>query len=175
MSRLLIVVDYQKDFVDGALGFPGAVALEGSILRKIEAYRRAGDTVAFTFDTHGEDYLSTQEGRRLPIPHTLRGTPGWELYGKVKQAWQEGDPCFYKPAFGSAELFDYLRAHPFDSIELAGVVSSICVISNAVLAKAAQPETPVTVDAACVAGADSHLHEAALDVMQGLQIAVTGR
>lgn len=173
--KLLIVVDYQKDFVDGALGFPGAVALEQPILDKIAAYRQAGDTVAFTFDTHGEDYLSTQEGQHLPVPHTLRGTDGWELYGKVADAIRPQDPCFHKPAFGAAELFDYLRQHTFDRIELVGVVSSICVISNAILAKTAQPETPVVVDALCTAGADEHLHNAALDVMAGVQIQVVNR
>ncbi len=175
MSRLLIVVDYQKDFVDGSLGFPAAVALEEGILQKIAAYRQSGDTVAFTFDTHGEDYLQTQEGRQLPIPHTLQNTDGWQLYGRVAEAIRPDDPVFHKPAFGSAALFDYLRQTPFESIELVGVVSSICVISNAILAKTAQPETPVRVDASCTAGADTHLHDAALDVMAGLQIAVTGR
>lgn len=175
MNNLLIVVDYQKDFVDGSLGFPEAAAMQPALLQKIAAYRAAGDTVAFTFDTHGADYLSTQEGRLLPVEHTLRGTPGWELYDRVANARQPDDPCFCKPAFGSAELFDYLREHPFDQIELAGVVSSICVISNAILAKTAQPETPVVVDAACVAGADPHLHAAALDVMAGLQITVLNR
>ncbi|MGI6264857.1 MAG: cysteine hydrolase family protein [Acutalibacteraceae bacterium] len=175
MGKLLIVVDYQKDFVDGSLGFAGAEKLEQPILDKIAAYRRAGDTVAFTFDTHGEDYLSTQEGRRLPVPHTLKDTAGWALYGKVADARRPEDPCFFKPAFGSAALFDYLREHPFESIELVGLVSSICVISNAVLAKAAQPETPVSVDAGCTAGGDRHLHEAALDVMTELQIDVIRR
>lgn len=173
--KLLIVVDYQKDFVDGALGFPQAVALEQNILDKIAAYRQAGDTVAFTFDTHGEEYLSTQEGQHLPIPHAIADTAGWKLYGKVADAIRPGDPCFRKPAFGSAELFDYLRQHEFDRIELVGVVSSICVISNAMLAKTAQPETPVVVDAACTAGADPHLHNAALDVMAGVQIQVVNR
>ena len=175
MSRLLIVVDYQTDFVTGSLGFPQAMALEEPILTKIAAYRQAGDVVAFTFDTHDDHYLSTQEGRLLPIPHTLRNTPGWELYGRVASARQAEDPCFYKESFGSAALFDYLREHPFEQIELVGVVSSICVISNAILAKTAQPETPVVVDAACVAGADDHLHQAALDVMQGVQITVSHR
>lgn len=175
MSKLLIVVDYQKDFVDGTLGFPEAVALEEPILQKIAAYRQAGDRVAFTFDTHGDNYLDTQEGQKLPVVHTRRGTPGWELYGRVAAAKQPDDPCFYKPAFGSAELFDYLREHPFDQIELVGVVSSICVLSNAILAKTAQPETPVVVDAACTAGMDPHLHAAALDVMEGVQITVRGR
>lgn len=175
MSKLLIVVDYQKDFVDGTLGFPAAVALEGPITDKIAAYRRTGDSVAFTLDTHDDAYLDTQEGRHLPIRHTIRDTPGWALFGRVAEAREEGDPCFIKSTYGCDDLFDYLRAHPFEQIELVGVVSSICVISNAILAQVAQPETPIVVDAACVAGADEKLHKAALDIMEGLQIAVINR
>lgn len=175
MSKLLIVVDYQKDFVDGTLGFPAAAALDGPIADKIAAYRRAGDSVVFTLDTHDEAYLETQEGRHLPIVHTIRDTPGWALYGRVAEAQQEGDPCFIKSTYGSVALFEYLRTHPFEQIELVGVVSSICVISNAILAQVAQPETPIVVDAACTAGADEHLHKAALDVMAGLQITVINR
>ena len=83
MSKLLVVVDYQNDFVNGSLGFPGAEALEEPICRKIEEYKARGDDVAFTFDTHGEDYLETQEGKNLPVTHCVRGMPGWELYGRV--------------------------------------------------------------------------------------------
>ncbi len=175
MSKLLVVVDYQKDFVDGSLGFPGAAALEQPIAEKIDAYHRAGDTVAFTLDTHDESYLETQEGRHLPVVHTVRDTPGWALFGKLGDARQGSDLCFIKSTYGSDSLFDYLRTHPFDQIELVGVVSFICVVSNAILAQVAQPETPIVVDAACVAGGDAHLHEAALDVMEGLQIIVTNR
>ena len=86
MKKLLLVVDYQTDFVAGALGFPGAERLDGPIAAKISAYRSAGDTVAFTLDTHGENYLQTLEGRNLPVPHCLRGTPGWMLYGETGNA-----------------------------------------------------------------------------------------
>lgn len=170
MKKLLIVVDYQKDFVDGALGFPGAEALAERIQAKIEAYRRAGDEVAFTFDTHTEAYLHTQEGRNLPVPHCLEGSEGWELYPPLKVL--PGEKVFQKPGFGSTELFDYLRSNCYESIELVGLVSSICVISNAVLAKTAQPETPILVPADCTAGFDKQLHHAALKVMEGLQIKV---
>lgn len=170
MKRLLIVVDYQKDFVDGALGFPGAERLAGPIQAKMEAYRRAGDEVAFTFDTHGPDYLNTQEGKRLPVPHCIRGTEGWNLFGPLNV--QPGEKIFQKETFGSAELFDYLRANAYESIELVGLVSSICVISNAVLAKAAQPEARIVVDSACTDGLDKELHAAALRVMAGVHIDV---
>ena len=134
MKRLLIVVDYQNDFVDGALGFEGAELLEGPILKKIAAYREAGDPIWFTFDTHHPDYLDTQEGRKLPIPHCLEGTSGWALYGKVADAQMDADEVFLKPTFGSVDLCERLakaqrvamglRTQPFESIELVGLVSS---------------------------------------------------
>ena len=102
MKRLLIVVDYQKDFVDGALGFPGAEALDGPIAEKIAAYRAAGDDVAFTLDTHGPGYAGTQEGKKLPVPHCIKGEPGWRLYGRTAGLLQSGDPVFEKPAFHSS-------------------------------------------------------------------------
>lgn len=170
MKKLLIVVDYQKDFVDGALGFPGAEKLASPIAARIEAYRTAGDEVVFTFDTHGADYLQTQEGRNLPIPHCIEGTEGWQLYPPLEV--QTGERVFCKRTFGSAELAEYLREREYAQIELVGLVSSICVISNAVLAKAAQPETPIVVDSALTAGNDPVQHEAALKVMAGLQIHV---
>lgn len=185
MKRLLVVVDFQKDFVDGALGFAGAEALEGPIADKIAAYRDRGDEVVFTLDTHERGYLETQEGRLLPIEHCMRGTDGHALYGTVADAVRASDEVFDKPAFGSAGLFDWLRtaqraadelgARPFESIELVGLVSNICVISNAVLAKTACPEVPIIVDAACTASFDGALNEKALDVMEGLQMQVVNR
>lgn len=176
MKKLLLVIDYQRDFVDGALSFPGAEKLDGPIAQKIAAYRSAGDDVAFTLDTHGEDYPDTQEGRKLPIPHCLRETPGWELYGQTAKARREEDAVVEKPAFPSLELGNWLRGKGYDRVELVGLVSYICVISNAIVAKAALPEAEIVVDAACTAGPDPALHEKALDVMeQGLQITVTNR
>ena len=172
MKKCLIIVDYQNDFVSGALGFPEAAALEGAIADKIARYRSNGDAVAFTFDTHDGDYMETQEGRHLPVPHCLRNTDGHALYGKIADLRGETDRCFLKNTFGSSGLYEYLKAQTFESIELAGVVSNICVISNAVLAKTAQPETPVIVDARCVASNDSTLNTAALNVMASLQITV---
>ena len=172
MKKCLIVVDYQNDFVSGALGFPEAVVLERAIAEKIRQYREDGGEVMFTFDTHEADYLDTQEGHSLPVAHCLRGTPGHELYGQVAALIRETDKQFHKPAFGSDELYEYLKITPFASIELAGVVSNICVISNAVLAKTAQPETPILVDARCTAGNDASLNEAALRVMAGLQVQI---
>lgn len=171
MKKLLIVVDYQKDFVDGALGFPGAEKLADGIQAKIESYRAAGDEVVFTFDTHSETYMETQEGKKLPVPHCIKGTEGWKLYGPLRVA--EGEKEFHKPTFGSADLFDYLRENAYESIELVGLVSNICVLSNAILAKTAQPETPVSVPAELTASHDPVLHEAALKVLAGVQVHIT--
>lgn len=172
MKKILVVVDFQKDFVIGSLGFPNAVSLENKILEKIQEYRAAGGEVVFTFDTHGEDYLKTQEGRNLPVPHCLKNTEGWKLYGKVAEARGSSDKCFEKRTFGSLELAEYLSQNAYDRVELVGLVSNICVISNAVLAKAALPEAEIIVDAQCTACADEAMNQKALDVMRGLQIGI---
>lgn len=175
MKKLLIVVDYQNDFVDGSLGFPKAIGLEQAIAAKIAEYRKSAADIIFTFDTHTEHYLDTQEGKNLPVVHCVNGTAGWNLYGKIADLKQDRDLFFSKPTFGSAELFAYLQDNVFDSIELVGLVSNICVISNAILAKTALPEAAVMVDAACTASFDEALHNAALDVMASLQIQILNR
>lgn len=175
MKKILLVIDYQNDFVDGALGFQKAAVLEDAIARKIGQYRKNGDEVAFTFDTHTEDYLNTQEGCNLPVSHCIKGTEGWYLYGKIATLCVETDMRFEKISFGSLELASYLVQNKYDRIELVGVVSNICVLSNAVLAKAALPEAEIFVDASCTASNDDRLNEAALNVMESLQIKVTNR
>jgi nicotinamidase-related amidase len=172
VRKCLIVIDYQNDFVSGSLGFPEAAALERGIADKIKQYRKSGGEVIFTFDTHGANYLDTQEGRKLPVAHCLEGTEGHKLFGEPAKLALESDMKFCKDTFGSDELYTYLKQEPFDSIELVGVVSNICVIANAILAKTAQPETPVIVDAKCTASNDGNLHQAVLAVMSGLQIEV---
>lgn len=175
MKKCLIVIDFQVDFVSGSLGFPQAPALESFIADKIRSYREQGGEIIFTFDTHGEDYLATQEGRNLPVPHCLSGTPGHALYGEIAQLRQDEDKCFYKNSFPSAELYEYLRGQEYSSIELAGLVSNICVVANAVLAKTAQPETPLLVDARCTSCHSPKLNEAALDILASLQVEIINR
>lgn len=172
MKKCLIVVDYQNDFVTGSLGFKKAEQLDDRIAEKIEKHRSENWEIVFTFDTHEENYLNTNEGRNLPVEHCIKGTDGHKLYGKTANMLKQSDKCFYKPSFGSAELFEYLKAEKFDIVELCGVVTNICVISNAVLAKTALPEAEVSVDSACVASNDDSLNKSALDVMQSLQINV---
>ncbi len=170
--KALVVVDYQKDFVDGALGFPGAEKLEPLILAKTADCRKNGGQVIFTLDTHGEDYLSTSEGRKLPIVHCVKGTPGHELYGKAAADIHPEDVVIEKPSFGSLELADYLRRLNPDEVELCGLVTDICVVSNAILAKAALPESRIVVDSAACASGDKCAHERALEVMRGVHIEV---
>lgn len=172
MRKCLIVVDYQNDFVTGSLGFEKAEQLDGRIADKIVKCRNEGWEIVFTFDTHEENYLQTNEGRNLPVEHCIKGTDGHKLYGRTAEMQEECDRCFYKPSFGSAELFEYLKDEKFDKVELCGVVTNICVISNAVIAKTALPEAEVSVDSTCVASNDDNLNKSALDVMQSLQINV---
>ncbi len=175
MKRLLIVVDYQNDFVSGALGFEKAKALCPAIAKKIEEYRLHGDEIVFTMDTHGPGYLQTQEGKNLPVEHCIQSRQGWELYSDIAALKQPQDICFYKPSFGSQELYEYVKERSYQSIELCGVVSNICVLSNAVLCKTAAPETPVMVDANCTASNDDSLNEQALNILQSIQVQVMNR
>ena len=170
--KALIVVDYQVDFVSGALGFAGAELLESLIIEKIRDTRKNGGTVIFTYDTHHEDYLSTAEGKKLPVPHCIENTEGYELYGKVRDCLEDGDIVIKKTSFGSLELADVLREKKFDEVELCGLVTDICVVSNAIIAKAALPEARVTVDGRACASFDKSAHEAALKVMKSVQIDV---
>lgn len=171
-SKALIVVDYQVDFVDGALGFAGAELLEPLIVEKINNCRKDGGTVIFTFDTHHENYLETAEGKKLPVPHCIENAEGFELYGKVRGCLENGDIVIKKPSFGSLELADILREKKFDEVELCGLVTDICVVSNAIIAKAALPEAKITVDANACASFDKSAHNAALQVMKSVQIDV---
>lgn len=168
--KLLVVVDMQNDFIDGALGTKEAAAIVEAVKNKTEEYRRAGDQVIFTRDTHGADYLKTQEGRKLPVVHCIRGTEGWEITSRLST---EGCPVIDKPAFGSMELAEYVKGlDDLEEIELVGLCTDICVISNALLLKAALPETPVSVDASCCAGVTPDSHRNALEAMKMCQIEI---
>lgn len=175
MKKLLIVVDMQKDFVDGALGSAEAVAIVDNVVAKIRDFD--GD-VLVTYDTHSDDYMDTQEGKNLPVPHCIKGTTGWQLDARVQAALeQRAYAVVEKPTFGSTALPEYIRAHydPADvSIELVGLCTDICVVSNALLLKAHFLETPIVVDASCCAGVTVDSHKAALLTMKMCQVYVTG-
>lgn len=169
MKKLLVVVDMQKDFIDGSLGSAEAPKIVGNVKSLIESYD--GDVV-FTRDTHTPDYLKTQEGRNLPVEHCIKGTPGWEISSELKTG---GKKIFDKPTFGSTELGEYVREEKYEKVDVCGLCTDICVISNAMLIKAFSPETEVTVIADCSAGVTPAQHDAALDALAPCQIKVTGR
>ncbi len=169
--KILVVVDMQKDFIDGALGTAEAEAIVPKVREKIAEYRDGGHCVVFTRDTHGADYLKTQEGRMLPVPHCIEGTDGWEIDPRLETA---DSLVIDKPAFGSIELAEKLtemdKASGLESIELVGLCTDICVISNAILVKAALPEVPVMVDPQCCAGVTPESHDRAIEAMKVCQI-----
>ena len=173
-NKYLIVIDMQNDFVDGALGTPEAQAIADAVVEEAKSF---DGTVAFTLDTHGEDYLSSQEGANLPVPHCIKGTPGWQLIPALDSVAHERNArIFEKPTFGSTDLAAWLQAenatNPIESIELVGVCTDICVVSNALLIKAVLPEVPLVVDAALCAGVTPAAHEAALATMLSCQVQV---
>lgn len=172
MKNALIVVDYQNDFVDGSLGFPEALKLESPIAKKIEEYHKRGDDVLFTLDMHDSNYQNTKEWIDIPILHCIKNTKGCELYGTVAQARQPFDHCFHKSTYGSSELFSYLCKQQYSTIEFVGILSNICVISNAILAQVALPETSIIIDARSTASNSKELHQAALAVMEGLHMKI---
>jgi len=166
--KYLIVVDMQNDFIDGALGTTEAVAIVPYVKEKIEKFE---GKVLFTRDTHEIDYLSTQEGRNLPVEHCIKGTNGWQIRSELDILRKT--EAIDKPTFGSTALVHLLqKANDVEAVELIGLCTDICVISNAMLIKAAFPEVPVTVDAKCCAGVTPQSHQNALDAMKMCQIRV---
>ena len=170
--NILVVIDMQNDFIDGALGTPEAVAIVPKVMVKMMNF---DGLVLATRDTHGEDYLERQEGKKLPVVHCIKGTHGWEIKDEIQQLLisQPID----KPTFGSEALGKVLKdlnndVEPIDSITLVGLCTDICVISNAMLLKAFLPEVPIMVDASCCAGVTPESHERALEAMKACQIEI---
>lgn len=173
--KLLLVVDYQNDFVNGSLGFDKAQEIDEKIAEKIREFHNNNEMVAFTLDTHYENYLETFEGKNLPVKHCIKGTTGWELYGKTKLEKKDTDIVFEKNTFPSLELAKWLENKDFDIVEIVGLVSNICVVSNAVMVKSALPEAEIIVCAELIASANTDLHDKTLDVLEGLQVKIPGR
>ena len=171
MKKLLVVVDYQNDFVTGVLGFEGAKELEPYIASLIKEYRANGDDVIFTLDTHQEDYYSYEEGKHIKTLHCLRGSEGHKLYGSINKL-SGGSLVFEKRAFPSSQLCFYLRGQDYQEITLVGVVSNICVLSNAIMVKAALPKAHIIIDAKGCASNDKELEQKAYDVARGMLIEV---
>ena len=172
MRKILLVIDMQKDFIDGALGTPEAAAIVDRVAEEIKKY--PPENVFATRDTHPANYLDTQEGRNLPVVHCVKGTPGWQLNEKIAAALG-GAEIVDKPTFGSVALAEKLKTMAEKEeldITLVGLCTDICVVSNALLVKAYLPETPVRVLADCCAGVTPESHDAALETMKMCQIEV---
>lgn len=172
MRKVLVVVDMQKDFIDGSLGTPEAVAIVENVVKKIGQYKP--EDIYATRDTHEENYLDTAEGKKLPVVHCIAGTEGWEICPQVAKALA-GATIVNKPTFGSVVLAELLQTENDKEeieIELVGLCTDICVVSNALLLKAVMPENSISVDAACCAGVTPESHEAALTTMEMCQITV---
>lgn len=180
MKKLLVVIDYQNDFVDGTLGFEKAKTLEQPIYDKVTKYLQQGDKVIFTYDTHYEEYLKTREGKNLPVLHCIKDTNGHKLYGKIRGFSRPENTMHYeKKGFGISPE-DMLQianeiGKDIKEIEIVGVVTNICVISNVVLFQSQYRNADIIVDASLCASFDDKLHEKALDVMEGLQVKVINR
>lgn len=165
MKKTLIVVDMQNDFIDMALGTPEAVAIVPKVREKIRAYVEKGDEIIFTRDTHFENYLETSEGKKLPVEHCIKGTKGWEIADGL---YVEGSKIIDKPNFG----WPHWSNEQLEDVELIGLCTDICVVSNALIIKATFPDANVKVDSSCCAGVTVESHEAALKTMGMCQIEV---
>lgn len=165
MKKTLIVIDMQNDFIDGSLGTDEAVKIVPNVRKKIEEYRKNGDEIIFTRDTHGENYLNTPEGKKLPVVHCVRETHGWQ----IADGLDIPDAVHIdKPSFGYTQWDKF----SFDKIELVGLCTDICVVSNALILKAFFPNSEISVDSNCCAGVTPETHNAALETMKMCQIDV---
>lgn len=167
MKKTLIVVDMQNDFIDGSLGTQEAQAIVGKVKDKIKRYQENHGEIIFTRDTHTKDYLNTNEGKHLPVEHCIAGTDGWRIADGLEVA----DAVYIdKPSFGYMDWKHY----NLEEVEIVGLCTDICVVSNALIIKATYPEINVTVDASCCAGVTPETHKAALETMKMCQVNVIG-
>lgn len=171
MKKLLIVVDFQNDFIDGALGFPKALTLVDPINAKIKEYLENNDDIIYTLDTHNDDYLNTCEGYNLPITHCIDNSFGHKINAKCDYS-DKAIKVFKKPTFPSLELAKFLENTNYDYVELCGLVSNICVLSNAVMVKAALPNAKIVIDSKLTSSFDVELEQKAFDVLRGLHIEI---
>ena len=165
MKKTLIVVDMQNDFINGSLGTKEAIAIVENVKRKIDEYRSNGDEIIFTRDTHQNNYLNTAEGKNLPVEHCIEGTRGWQIADGLSS---ENDIIIDKPSFGYTKWGEM----SFNEIEIVGLCTDICVISNALILKALFPEVVISIDSSCCAGVTPETHKAALDTMKMCQIII---
>lgn len=172
MKKCLIVVDFQNDFVDGSLGFTEAKEIEDVIVEKCEETLKDNGDILFTLDTHYDDYLTTQEGIKLPVIHCIDNTTGHKVYGKVANYVDKAKKVFKKSSFGSIELANYLEQQNYDVVEICGLVTNMCVLSTAVLAKSALSEAKVVVDTKATRSFNKDLHNKTFDILKGIYVDV---
>lgn len=183
VDKILVIIDVQNDFVDGPLGSEEAQKIVPNIVNKMKNYEGTSNLVLFTKDTHFENYLNTQEGKLLPIPHCFINSQGWSIHSDISNEFKKGNYYRYssnsiinsrilKEQFGSISLAEILKELSPKQIEFCGLVTDICVVSNALLTKAFVPDIPVIVDASCCAGTTVEKHKAALETMKSCQIKV---
>lgn len=170
MNRALVVIDMQNDFITGSLGTKEAQEIVPGVIKKISEYRDRGDQIVFTKDTHLPNYLSSHEGKYLPVEHCIYLTEGWEIPKEIDSV--PDAPHRLKITFGNFEWWDYDDEKFPDEIEIVGLCTDICVISNALILRSQYPDVDITVDASCCAGTTPEMHRAALNVMKSCQINV---
>lgn len=171
-KKVLIVIDMQNDFVYGPLGTPEAQAIVPNIIKKVEEYRSRDDAIIFTTDTHYDDYLETSEGQKLPVPHCIVGTSGYEIIPELNVELSTMEKIYPKSTFGYRwNTGHWMRCY---DVEIIGVCTDICVVTNALVLKTYHPDIEITVDASCCAGSTPEKHKAALEVMKSCQINVIG-
>lgn len=162
----------QQDFVTGCLGTPEAQAIVPNVVKKVEEYRLRDDVIIFTADTHYDDYLDTQEGKKLPVPHCIKGTPGYEFIPELHVKQSKMEKIYPKESFGFKwNICPWISCY---NVEIIGVCSDICVVTNALVLKTHFPNIEITVDASCCAGSTPEKHKAALEIMKSCQINVIG-
>lgn len=172
-KNILAVIDMQNDFIDGALGTKEAQAIVGNVAAYIKKSISDGDEVVYTRDTHFDNYMDTQEGKNLPVPHCIKGTAGWEICNELKALQNDDTKVFDKLTFGSVELATYLKTvEGLESVTLVGLCTDICVISNAMVIKANLPEVEIEVVENCCAGVTPKSHKNALEAMKVCQIKI---
>ena len=185
--KALIIVDMQNDFINGALGTPEAQAIVPNVVDKLKQHENTNTLILFTKDTHYDNYLETSEGKKLPVPHCIKGTEGWSIQKDIAAEFKVGHYISYssesiinsrvlKETFGSYDLINLLYnidaqiEEGISEIEFCGLVTNICLVSNVLMTKAAFPNVPIIVDSSCCAGTTVEAHKAALLVMENCQV-----
>ncbi|MDE5679617.1 MAG: cysteine hydrolase [Lachnospiraceae bacterium] len=172
MKKALVVIDMQNDFITGVLGNDECRAVVPQVVKRVQEAIEDGRDIIFSQDTHQENYLSTQEGRKLPVLHCVQNTDGWKIISELAEIAIQRGIVFTKETFGSRAIAEYIKEHNYDEVELVGVCTDICVISNAMIIKAFAPESEIFVNESCCAGVTPQSHKTAIEAMKSCQITI---